>query len=40
MNSVQKNILARMRKLGAGKIHISKDFLELGSRAAVDQALG
>lgn len=28
-----------MRKLGTGKIHASKDFLDLGSRAAVDQAL-
>lgn len=28
-----------MRKMGAGKIHASKDFLDLGSRAAVDQAL-
>jgi len=39
MNSIQENVLARMRKLGAGKIHASKDFLDLGSRAAVDQAL-
>lgn len=39
MNSIQKNVLARMRKLGAGKIHASKDFLNLGSRASVDQAL-
>ena len=39
MDSIQKNILARMRKLRAGKIHTSKDFLDLGSRAAVDQAL-
>ena len=39
MNSIQKNVLARMRKLGVGMIHASKDFLDLGSRAAVDQAL-
>lgn len=39
MNSIQKNVLVRMRKLGAGKIHTSKDFLDLGSRAAIDQAL-
>lgn len=27
-----------MRRLGSGKVHTSKDFLGLGSRAAVDQA--
>lgn len=39
MNSIQKKVLARMRRLGVGKVHASKDFLDLGSRAAVDQAL-
>ncbi|KAF0151534.1 MAG: hypothetical protein FD189_2564 [Elusimicrobia bacterium] len=39
MNSIQKRIIARIRKLGEGKIHVSKDFLGLGSRAAVDQTL-
>jgi hypothetical protein len=39
MDSIQKKVLARMRRLGAGKVHASKDFLDLGSRAAVDQAL-
>ncbi len=39
MNSIQKKILVRIRILGAGKIHTSKDFLDLGHRAAVDQAL-
>jgi hypothetical protein len=39
MDSIQKKVLARMRRLSAGKVHTSKDFLDLGSRAAVDQAL-
>lgn len=32
-------LLSRMRRLGPGRVHISKDFLDLGSRAAVDQTL-
>jgi hypothetical protein len=36
---MQAKLLARMRALGPGKVHTSKDFLDLGSRAAVDQAL-
>jgi len=39
MDSTQTKILARMRRLGPGKVHVSKDFLDLGSRDAVDQAL-
>lgn len=39
MDSIQKKVMSRMRRLGAGRVHASKDFLELGSRAAVDQAL-
>lgn len=36
---VQAKVLIRMRRLGSGKVHTSKDFLDLGSRAAVDQVL-
>jgi len=39
MDSIQAKILTRIRRLGPGKVHVSKDFLDLGSRAAVDQAL-
>ncbi|MBI5882352.1 MAG: hypothetical protein HZB91_04525 [Elusimicrobia bacterium] len=38
MNTVQANVLVRMRR-NPKKVHISKDFLYLGSRAAVDLAL-
>lgn len=38
-NTMQAKLLARMRRLGSGKVHTSKDFLDLGSRAAVDQGL-
>lgn len=38
-NTAQAKVLLRMRRLGPGKVHTSKDFLDLGSRAAVDQAL-
>ena len=38
-NTAQTKVMARMRRLGPGKVHTSKDFLDLGSRAAVDQAL-
>ena len=36
---MQVKLLVRMRRQGAGKVHTSKDFLDLGSRAAVDQGL-
>lgn len=39
MKSTQDKVLSRMRRLGPRKIHVSKDFLDLGSRAAIDQAL-
>ena len=39
MNSIQMKVLARIRQLGPGKVHTSKDFLDLGSRAAIDQSL-
>ena len=38
-DTVQAKVLLRMRRLGPGKVHTSKDFLDLGSRAAVDQVL-
>ncbi len=38
MESVQSRILVRMRR-GPTKVHIGKDFLDLGSRSAVDLAL-
>lgn len=38
-DTVQEKLLARMRRLDSGKVHTSKDFLNFGSRAAVDQAL-
>lgn len=38
-DAVQTKLLLRMRRLGSGKVHTSKDFLDLGSRDAVDQAL-
>ena len=39
MNSIQMKVLASIRQLGPGKVHTSKDFLGLGSRAAIDQSL-
>lgn len=36
---MQAKLLVRMRRQGPGKVHTSKDFLDLGSRAAVDQGL-
>jgi len=38
-DTTQTKLLVRMRRLGWNKVHTSKDFLDLGSRAAVDQAL-
>ena len=39
MRDVKDRIAARLRAKGRGHVYISKDFLDLGSRAAVDQAL-
>lgn len=37
--SVANKILSRIRRKGQGIVHTSKDFLDLGSRVAVDHAL-
>lgn len=39
MRDLKDRIVSRIRAKGRGCVHISKDFLDLGSRAAVDQAL-
>ncbi|HTU19342.1 MAG TPA: DUF6088 family protein [Gemmataceae bacterium] len=39
MLAVQDQVLGRIRGTGRGKVFTSKDFLDLGSREAVDQAL-
>lgn len=39
MNAIQDKILDRIRTQGRGKVFIPKDFLDLGSRDAADQAL-
>jgi hypothetical protein len=39
MADVKDRILTRMRAKGRGGVFVSKDFLDLGGRAAVDQAL-
>jgi hypothetical protein len=39
MNRLRDRILDRVHGKGRGAVYISKDFLDLGSRAAVDQAL-
>ncbi len=39
MRAVQTTVLRRIRGKGRGKVFTSKDFLDLGSREAVDQAL-
>jgi hypothetical protein len=39
MRDLKDRIAARIRAKGRGGVHISKDFLDLGTRAAVDQAL-
>lgn len=39
MTAVQDQILARIRERGRGRVFIPKDFLDLGSRDAADQAL-
>src|SRR3989338_1623566 len=38
INAIPTRVLARMRR-DAGKVHTSKDFLDLGARTAVDKAL-
>lgn len=38
-DTVRTKVMARIRRRGPGTVHISKDFLDLGNRAAVDQAL-
>ena len=39
MNGLKGEILHRVHGKGPGEVYISKDFLDLGTRAAVDQAL-
>lgn len=39
MSTVQDQILVRIREWGRGRVFIPKDFLDLGSRDAADQAL-
>ncbi len=39
MQSIENNIVRRIRGKGRGAAYASKDFLDLGTRAAVDQAL-
>jgi len=39
MKSLQHSILHRLRSSDGGSVHTPKDFLDLGSRAAVDQTL-
>lgn len=39
MSAVQDQILARIHERGRGRVFIPKDFLDLGSRDAADQAL-
>ena len=39
MSAVQDQILARVREGGRGRVFIPKDFLDIGSRDAADQAL-
>ena len=39
MKTVQDQVLKRIRAKGRGAVHVPADFLDLGGRAAVDQAL-
>jgi len=39
MNSIQDKVVTRLQRLGRGKVVTPKDFLDLGSRDATDQAL-
>jgi hypothetical protein len=40
MKSLKDKIVGRIRARGRGQVYVTKDFLDLGSRPAVDQALG
>lgn len=37
--TVQNQVLSRLRQGAAGRVYVSRDFLDLGARAATDQAL-
>jgi predicted transcriptional regulator of viral defense system len=39
MKTTAEKILQRIRKRGRGSVYVTQDFLDLGARAAVDQAL-
>ncbi|MEJ7639539.1 MAG: DUF6088 family protein [Singulisphaera sp.] len=39
MRDLKDRIIARIRARGRGEVYVTKDFLDLGGRAAVDQAL-
>jgi hypothetical protein len=39
METMESTILTKMRRQGRGAVSCNKDFLDLGSRAAIDQAL-
>ena len=39
MRDLKDRIIARIRARGRGEVHVTKDFLDLGGRAAVDKAL-
>ena len=39
MRDLKDRIVARVRARGRGEVYVTKDFLDLGGRAAVDQAL-
>lgn len=39
MSNLRDKILHRIHGSGRGVVYISKDFLDLGNRAAIDQAL-
>ena len=39
MKTVRDRVLARIRAKGRGAVHVPVDFLDLGGRAAIDQAL-
>ena len=39
MSKLKNTIIGRIRARGRGKVYVTKDFLDLGNRAAIDQAL-
>jgi len=39
MQTVKKQMLARIRRLGLGRAFVAKDFLDLASRGSIDMAL-